>query len=378
MSGSVQERVKTLSVAIVLAMALSGCGGGGGGAPVQRPGVVRLPAGHGLAAGAITVAPGASEERGNVVVTCPAGGGACVVTVMADGTAAYDREGGVPSVMPRYDAWGPLGHGLTAGEIRVPAGVTRDLGNMVVTCPAGGSACVVRVAADGAAEYAATGGVPTFTFVHPTHERDNPTAEDLLDHWNDPGEQLRRGLGLARVNPGDEADRTRRLTDLINMAGGDPAGSGTRLRNFRQVRPEDIEIIGERGGITYGRWTGGPAGTLNIEFDWRFAPDFDAATRARNGARRKILVLAVAGRLRHERRQTRKGDRRHRHRAIGGSRRRRAGGRRAHLRFRPGRLPVIRCQPPGPYHVCRRRLPALAGLRAAVATTHRFDLRDCA
>ncbi len=281
MSGSVQEIVKTLSVAIVLAMALSGCGGGGDGAPVQRPGVVRLPAGHGLAVGEITVAAGQLVERGNVVVTCPAGDGACVVTVTADGTAVYDREGGVPSVMPRYDAWGPLGHGLAAGEIRVPAGVTRERGNVVVTCPAGGSACVVRVAAGGAAEYAATGGVPTFTFVHPTHERDNPTAEDLLDHWNDPWERLRRGLGLARVNPGDEADRTRRLTDLINMAGGDPAETGTRLRNFRPVRPEDIEIIGERGGITYGRWTGGPAGTLNIEFDWRFAPDFDAATRAR-------------------------------------------------------------------------------------------------
>ena len=62
------------------------------------------------------------------------------------------------------------------------------------------------------------------------------------------------------------------------MAGGNPAETGTKLRN---VRPEDVEIIGERDGITYGRWTGGPAGTLNIEFEWRFAPNFDAATRAR-------------------------------------------------------------------------------------------------
>ncbi len=262
------------SVGVVLAVALSGCGGGGGGATVQRPGVLNLPAGHGLVAGEFTVPAGQSVERGNVVVTC-SGDGACVVTVAADGRATYDREGGVPGATPRYDAWGPLGHGLTTGEIRFPAGASREHGNMVVTCPAGGSACVVRALADGTAAYAATGGLPTFTFVHPTRERDNPTAEDLLDHWNEP-EQLRTALGLSPVDAAHEADRTRVLTSLINMAGGDPAGTGTSLRN---VRPEDVEIIGERDGITYGRWTGGPAGTLNIEFYW--GEGIDAETGAR-------------------------------------------------------------------------------------------------
>ncbi len=282
MSGSAQKIVQVLSVAILLTMALSGCGGGGGDGgggrvPVVPPGVVDLPAGHGLAAGEITVAPGASAEHGNVVVECPAGGGACVMTVMADGTALHDREGGVPRVRPRYEAWGPLGHGLTAGEITVPAGVSREHGNMVVTCPTGGSACVVRVGADGTAAYAATGGVPAFAFAHPTYERENPTAEDLLDHWNEP-EQLRTALGLSSVAVSDIAGRENALADLINGAGGDSAGTGTLLRN---VRPEDIEIIGERDGITYGRWRGGPAGTFNIEFDWRFAQDFDAEARAR-------------------------------------------------------------------------------------------------
>lgn len=280
MSRPAHKLVQALSLPLLLAMALAGCGGGGG-APVERPGVVGLPAGHGLAAGEIRVAAGTSEEHGNVVVTCPAGGGACVVTVTADGTALYDRAGGVPSVRPRYASWGPLGHGLTPGEIRVAAGTSEEHGNLVVTCPAGGSVCVVRVSADGAAEYAATGGVPTFTVAHPTHERYNPTAEDLLDHWYDPWkdpEDLRNALGLARVNTTDAADRSRRLADLIGMAGADPAGTGTKLRN---VRPEDVEIIGERNGIAYGRWTGGPAGTLNIEFDWRFAENFNAEARAR-------------------------------------------------------------------------------------------------
>ena len=102
-------------------------------------------------------------------------------------------------------------------------------------------------------------------------------AEDLLDHWNEP-EQIRTELGLSPVDAAQVASRIRVLTDLINAAGGDPAETGTKLRN---VRPEDIEIIGERDGITYGRWTGGPAGTLNIEFDWRAAPGLTPEQRAR-------------------------------------------------------------------------------------------------
>ena len=212
-----------------------------------------------------------------MVVTCPAGGNPCVVTVSADGTAVYDRTGGVPSAMAAYGSWGlPPGHGLGVAVITVAAGTSEAHGNVVVTCPPGGSACVVRVSADGAAEYARTGGIPTFMFSHPIYERENPTAEDLLDHWNEP-ERLRMALGLSAVAAGDIAGRKRTLTDLINAAGGDSAGTGTLLRN---VAPEDIEIIGERDGITYGRWRGGPAGTLNLQFDWRFTPNLDETTRA--------------------------------------------------------------------------------------------------
>ena len=281
MSGSAQKMAEVLSAAIFLAVALSGCGGGagggGGGAPVVRPGVVRLPAGHGLAAGEITVAAGASSEHGNVVVRCPAAAGACVVRVSADGTATYDRAGGVPTVTAAYAAWAlPMGHGLMEGQITIAAGSSQEHGNVVVRCPAGGGACMLRVSAAGTAEYDRTGGIPTFMFAHPTYERDNPTAEDLLDHWNQP-ESLRTALGLSTVNAADIVDRRRNLADLINRVGGDPAETGMRFRN---VRPEDIEIVGERDGITYGRWTDGPAGTLNIQFDWRFTPNLDEETRA--------------------------------------------------------------------------------------------------
>ena len=57
-----------------------------------------LPAGHGLPSGEITVAPGESEEHGNIILSCPAGGQACVLNVAADGSASYARTGGMPAL----------------------------------------------------------------------------------------------------------------------------------------------------------------------------------------------------------------------------------------------------------------------------------------
>ena len=37
-------------------------------------------------------------EHGNVMISCPAGGQACVVNVAADGSASYDRTGGMPAL----------------------------------------------------------------------------------------------------------------------------------------------------------------------------------------------------------------------------------------------------------------------------------------
>ena len=112
--------------------------------------------------------------------------------------------------------------------------------------------------------------VDRITFAFGTRARSNPTAEDLLDHWND-AERLRAALGLPE---GQDIDGKR--TAIGALLEGAGAGSGTRLRN---VDARDIGIIGDRDGITYGQWKGGPAGTLNIEFDWRFAQNADTATR---------------------------------------------------------------------------------------------------
>ena len=126
------------------------------------------------------VSPGGSEERGNVVVSCPSGGMACVVTVAADGTAVYDRTGGTPTVMSAQEPWTlPSGHGLAAGEITVQPGRSEENDNIVVTCPAGGMACVVTVATDGAATYERTGGVPTFMLVPPEEFPELPLQQPV-------------------------------------------------------------------------------------------------------------------------------------------------------------------------------------------------------
>jgi len=110
-----------------------------------------------------------------------------------------------------------------------------------------------------------------------TYERDNPSAEDLLDHWNRP-EPLTTALGLWSVDEAESEHRIGTGVDLLRAVGNDSTRMATRLRN---VRAEDMEVVGQKAGITYARWKGGPAGTLNIEFDWRFAQDFDAEARAR-------------------------------------------------------------------------------------------------
>ena len=109
-----------------------------------------------------------------------------------------------------------------------------------------------------------------------TEWRSNSTAEDLLDHWNDL-EALRNLFSLSPVSQGDIESRRTLIKNLIDAAEADPITSGTVLRN---IQPDEIQIIGERDGITYGHWKGGPAGTLNIEFDWQFAPNIDSKTRA--------------------------------------------------------------------------------------------------
>ncbi len=100
--------------------------------------------------------------------------------------------------------------------------------------------------------------------------RDNPGGEDLLDHWNQPA-RAQAALGLATGNVELGAIRT-----LLNDA--DPRRENSRAL-LRNADPARMETIGRDGGITYGRWKDGPAGTLNMQLDWSQAPGLSAARR---------------------------------------------------------------------------------------------------
>ena len=106
--------------------------------------------------------------------------------------------------------------------------------------------------------------------------RDNPLAEDLLDHW-DQADGLRAELGSSELSDSDSAGRV----DALQSISASPRNQSDPSRTlFGNVDPASITVIGERDGITYGQWKEGPAGTLHIEFDWRFAPEVDDEARA--------------------------------------------------------------------------------------------------
>ena len=135
-----------------------------GGMPTVMAALERfaVPDNHGLAVGALTVAPGASEERGNVVITCPSGGPACEVIVASDGAVTYLETGGEPTVVAAREPFAvPANHGLAAGDLMLAPGTSEARGNVVITCPAGGPSCEVIVAADGTAQVSKTGATPT-------------------------------------------------------------------------------------------------------------------------------------------------------------------------------------------------------------------------
>ncbi len=108
--------------------------------------------------------------------------------------------------------------------------------------------------------------------------RNNPSAQDLLDHWNDP-DGLRQGIGagLVGLNGSDATARLDTLRTILQAPTDSSDDSKTLLRN---VDIGSMTVVGERDGITYGQWKSGPAGTLDIDFDYRFAPELDSTDRA--------------------------------------------------------------------------------------------------
>ena len=91
--------------------------------------------------------------------------------------------------------------------------------------------------------------------------RDNREAADLLDHWGHRRVQgIVEGLSLGTAAPQVKGAGTQVLRP------GALAGAG-RLLARELEDGDEVRLLGSRHGVTYGRWTGGPADTLAIEFD---------------------------------------------------------------------------------------------------------------
>ena len=119
--------------------------------------------------------------------------------------------------------------------------------------------------------------------------RNNTAAENILDHWNHP-EVLREAMELSGLCGANAVTRRDALKRLSEMPGDGSKETDTLLRN---VSPEAIEVIGQRGGVAYGQWKGGPAGTLNIELDWRFAQEIQIDVRAQFERAAKVWARRI-------------------------------------------------------------------------------------
>lgn len=136
---------------------LSACGGGGGRTVVPDPGLptlipLTLPAGHGLSAGRIPLASGASDQLGNVTVSCPRDGEDCVLNIADDGSGSYQETGGVPVVVAAFPPPARMPEGLSALPPMVRHNVARRLAATAVTDAVSSTASMTDTAP-------ATGGV---------------------------------------------------------------------------------------------------------------------------------------------------------------------------------------------------------------------------
>ena len=95
---------------------------------------------------------------------------------------------------------------------------------------------------------------------------DNVSADDLLDHWGHRPSALLSRL-LAQVeDPGEDIAK---FEDLLEAARG--VGIETFVLGFQEG--DTVTVLGYRRGVSYGRWSGGPADTLSIGFDLEHASE---------------------------------------------------------------------------------------------------------
>ena len=129
-----------------------------------------------------------------------------MVRVASDGSVEYERTGGVPTATPAFATLtgAPSNHGLSPMAVfTVQPGTSVERGNVVVSCPAGGSACILRVGDDGTPTYDRTGGIPGVAFAYnivvrtePVHFQDGSTG--YTDHFADGSSKYQRSETAGR------------------------------------------------------------------------------------------------------------------------------------------------------------------------------------
>ena len=123
--------------------------------------------------------------------------------------------------------------------------------------PGGGATDPIPLSAGGVTTLQAEGG----GLAQAQRPRENAGAADLLDHWGHRRVQsVVEGLSMSTAAPDADGADAKRLRAAAQ------AREGTSLVPNLHVDNE-VRLLGSRRGVTYGRWTGGPADTLLIEFD---------------------------------------------------------------------------------------------------------------
>ena len=125
-------------------------------------------------------------------------------------------------------------------------------------------AWVGAAAASGAAVQAAAGGGTEGGHRVSLRPIDNIAADDLLDHWGHRRIIPLSDLLLEVPEPGEDASGFRELLETARRTG--PADFAPGLDG-----EDAVTVLSRHRGLTYGRWTGGPADTLSIEFDLEYA-----------------------------------------------------------------------------------------------------------
>ena len=116
-------------------------------------------------------------------------------------------------------------------------------------------------------QWEATAGAPVVAGTSPggVHAveplRNNPTAADLLDHW---GHRAFAGAAAALVSSTTPPDAETAALEVLQAAVRD-ADESPPLPDLQDG--DNMQILGSRNGLIFGRWTGGPADTLSISFD---------------------------------------------------------------------------------------------------------------